>query len=208
MYILGLTGGMASGKSTVSGFLRACGAVIVDADKIVHDLQKAGTAQTLEISKKLGTEVLDKDGNLSRPALAKAIEADKSVLTYLESVLHPAVRKEEARLLQEAFDQGAEVAVLDIPLLFETNAHLLCDGVAVCHSQMNIRKERAFKRRGMTEAKWTNLLARRWDDAKMLNHADFVIDTNVHLDDTNDQVRALYEHLSREPATAWVTKWA
>ena len=207
MYILGLTGGMASGKTTVSGFLKACGAAVVDADKIVHDLQQAGTLQTQEIAAKLGQNVLAEDGSLSRPALAKAIEADKSVLQFLEDVLHPAVRQEEKRQLQAAADAGHKLAVLDIPLLFETDAHKLCDGVAVCHSPLEVRKERAFERAGMSEAKWQNLLNRRWKDADMLAEADFVVDTNTSLEDTQEQIENLYAHAAAEPASAWPAKW-
>lgn len=203
---------MASGKTTVAGFLEACGAAIVDADKIVHDLQQAGTTETKTIADKLGAKVLADDGGLSRPALAEAIQADKSVLKFLEDVLHPAVRREEFKQLKAAAEKGCTVAVLDIPLLFETEAHLLCDGVAVCHSPLEVRKERAFERPGMSEAKWSNLLARRWDDAKMLAHADFVIDTNTPLEDTEAQVKALYTHVEHIEAQgdepAWPAKWA
>lgn len=214
MYILGLTGGMASGKTTVAGFLKACGAAIVDADKIVHDLQQAGTEETKIIADKLGKDVLNEEGGLSRPALAAAIQADKSVLTFLEDVLHPAVRREELNQLKAAAYTGHGVAILDIPLLFETDAHLLCDGVAVCHSPLEVRKERAFARPGMNEDKWKNLLARRWDDAKMLQHADFVIDTNTTLPETKEQVQSLYEHIIEtldaefSADAAWPQKWA
>lgn len=211
MYILGLTGGMASGKTTVAGFLRDCGATIVDADKIVHDLQQKGTPETQTIAAKLGPQVLAADGSLSRPALAAAIQDDKSVLRFLEEVLHPAVRCEEHRQLEAAAQGGYDVAVLDIPLLFETDAHLLCDGVAVCHSPLEVRKQRAFERPGMSEAKWQNLLARRWEDAKMLAHADFVIDTHTSLEDTAEQVQALYDYIKTEAhpeAPVWPLKWA
>ena len=207
MYILGLTGGMASGKSTVAGFLKALGAVIVDADKIVHQLQQSGTTETLKIAAQLGAHVLAEDGSLHRPALAAEIQKNKAVLHFLEEVLHPAVRREEKTQLQAAFLAGAKVAVLDVPLLFETDAHLLSDGVAVCHSPVDVRKGRAFSRLGMNEAKWSNLHARRWEDAKMLAHADFVLDTHTSLKDTKQQVQKLYAHLLTEPETAWPANW-
>lgn len=207
MYILGLTGGMASGKTTVAGFLRDCGAVIVDADQIVHNLQKPGTPETLKIAKKLGCQVLHEDGSLNRQALAAAIQADKTNLQFLEDVLHPAVRREERNQLAFAAQSGAKVAVLDVPLLFETDAHLLSDGVAVCHSPMEVRKQRAFERPGMNDAKWDNLLSRRWPDAKMLEFTDFVVNTHTEMAETREQVQKLYNHIAAEPATAWPAKW-
>lgn len=207
MYILGLTGGMASGKTTVAGFLQACGAVIIDADKIVHQLQQSGTDETLKIAAQLGEHVLAEDGSLHRPALASEIQKNKAVLQFLEDILHPAVRREEKNQLQAAFDAGAKVAVLDVPLLFETDAHLLSDGVAVCHSPVDVRKGRAFMRDGMSEAKWANLLARRWHDTKMLEHADFIIDTHTSRAETKKQVKKLYTHLQTGQKAAWPTLW-
>lgn len=196
MYLLGLTGGIASGKSTVAGFFKDAGAVIVDADAIVHDLQQAGTPQTATIVAKLGKHILAADGSINRAVLAKEIFADNSVLDFLEDVLHPAVRHEEEKQIKQALAAGVKLVVLDIPLLFETGADKICDGVAVCDIPVELRKKRAFERPNMSEEKWQAIASRRWSEEKMRKKADFLIQTDTTLEQTKQQVKALYTRLS------------
>ncbi len=207
MYLLGLTGGIASGKSTVAGFFKDAGAVIVDADAIVHDLQQAGTPQTVTIVAKLGKHVLAADGSLNRAALTKEIFADNSVLDFLEDVLHPAVRHEEEKQIEQAVAKGVKLVVLDIPLLFETGADKICDGVAVCDIPTELRKQRAFERPNMSEEKWQAIASRRWGEDKIRQGAGFLIQTDTTLEQTEQQVKDLYTKLSQQNGSAWPKLW-
>lgn len=208
MYVLGLTGGIAAGKSTVARLFQTHGAVVVDADALVHDLQKAGTPQTQAIAQKCGPDVLTADGAVDRKALSAALKADPSLLAWLEEVLHPAVRQAEYDALKQAADNGTHLAVLDIPLLFETGAHLLCDSVAVCQAPDVLRKERAFERPAMTEEKWQALAQRRWPTARMYSHADHLIPTYGPLDQTAAAVAGLVRQLSGKTGKKWPQSWS
>ena len=207
MYILGLTGGIASGKSTVSRYFSELGAAHVDADAIVHQLQGPDTPQTQEIASHLGARVLTPEGALNRSQLAALVAADPAVLEFLEGVLHPAVRREEARQIAAAAAAGAAVVVLDVPLLFETDGHLLCDGVALCDCPEDIRQERAFERPGMTAEKWRTLHARRWPMAQLRQAADFLIPTGGTLAETEAAVTDLYTQLAATGGQAWPARW-
>ena len=208
MYILGLTGGLASGKSTVAGLFKALGAAVVDADALVHQLQGPGTPQTTYISQVLGKGVLTADGGLDRRKLAAMIAGDQGVLTFLEGVLHPAVRVAEADALRRAAAGGCRLAVLDVPLLFEAGSHHFCDSSAVCDVDDAVRKARAFERPGMTEEKWAALKKRRLPDAAQRQLAQHLIPTGGPLADTQKAVEALYAELLKKPAEAWPTRWA
>jgi dephospho-CoA kinase len=208
MYILGLTGGIASGKSTVAKLFAAHGAVVVDADAITHQLQKAGTPQTAAIAAKLGQGVLDPHGNLDRRALSAAVAADKTVLTFLEHILHPAVRAEEKRQIQQAEAAGKTLVILDVPLMFEAGSDKLCDAVAVCDAPEAVRKPRAFARDHMTEEKWAALKARRLPEAEMFRRADLLIPTSGDVATTAAFVREVYTHLTQATGTVWPQGWA
>lgn len=206
-YILGLTGGLASGKSTVSMFFKDAGAVIVDADAIVHQLQTAGTPETKAIADRVGHDVLDANGDIDRKVLAQKVAADQDLLPFLESVLHPAVHREEKKRILAAAKEGAELVVLDVPLLFEAGSHKHCDSVALCHAPLNVRKERALKRANMTEDKWKTLLARRWPDEKALKEADYTIKTDIPEAQTRQEVESLVKELKKKTAAAFKEHW-
>ncbi|MBI1363850.1 MAG: dephospho-CoA kinase [Proteobacteria bacterium] len=208
MYILGLTGGIAGGKSTVAKLFAAHGAAIVDADAITHQLQKAGTPQTAAIAAKLGQNVLDAEGNLDRRALSAAIAADKGVLTFLEHILHPAVRQEEKRQVAAAAKAGKTLVILDVPLMYEAESHLLCDAVAVCDAPEHIRKVRAFERGHMTEEKWQTIKARRLPEAEMFARADILIPTSSDIATTESFVKSLYTRLSGMTGQTWPKEWS
>jgi len=208
MYILGLTGGIAGGKSTVSALFAALGAKIVDADAITHQLQQAGTPEVAAIVVKLGGGVLDSSGNLDRKALSAAVAADKTVLPFLESILHPAVRREEKRQVAEAEKAGIDLVILDVPLMFEAGSNKLCDAVAVCDAPEAIRKIRAFERPHMTEEKWQAIKARRWPEAEMFSNADILIPTSGDIATTEAAVKDLYTKLKGKTGTIWPQGWA
>lgn len=206
-YILGLTGGLASGKSTVSGFFRDAGAVVIDADALVHQLQKAGTPETQAIADQAGRDVLDANGDIDRQVLAQKVSARQDLLPFLESVLHPAVQREEKKLIQAAVSRGDKLVVLDVPLLFEAGSHKHCDSVALCHAPLEIRKERALSRGNMTEEKWKTLLARRWPDEDALKAADHIIKTDIPEAQTREDVERLVICLKKTSPHAFKKHW-
>ena len=206
-YILGLTGGLASGKSTVSSFFRDAGAEVVDADALVHQLQKAGTPETRAIAEAVGEDVLDEAGNIDRRVLAQKVSADRALLGTLEDILHPAVHREERKKIQAAAEAGKKLVVLDVPLLFEAGSDKHCDSVALCHAPLEARKQRALKRPGMTEEKWQTLLTRRWPDEKALEKADHIIRTDISEEETRQEVEALFNSLLDEKRQAYQQFW-
>lgn len=207
MYILGLTGGIAAGKTTVANMFRALGVPVVDADAIVHQLQGPNTPETKAIAAQFGSQVLTPEGGLSRPALSAYLAQHPEGIKTLEAILHPAVRREEGVQLAQAAQQNHTLAVVDIPLLFEAGANALCDSVAVCDCPMDIRKARAFERPGMTEAKWQTLLSRRWPEEKMRQAAHHLIPTAGTLEATQHAVTTLYTALKNQPSHVWPQKW-
>lgn len=206
MYILGLTGGIAAGKSTVCGMFATLGIPVVDADRLVHALQGPGTPETAAIAARFGPESLLQDGSVNRQHLSQHIARHPEALTWLEDLLHPAVRHAEALALA-GYARSHPLVVLDVPLLFETGAEALCDTVALCHCPPDIRKARAFTRPGMTEQKWQSLLARRVSEQDMLVKADHLIPTSGPLEATEQAVKTLADDLAKRAGHCWPALW-
>lgn len=191
MYVLGLTGLMASGKTTVSQMLKGLGAFVISADDIVYDLQKAGTAQTQEISARLGADVLAKDGSLDRKKLAALATETPDILNYLESIFHPSVRKRTKEMIEIARKNGNSFVVLEVPLMFETGADELCNSVMLCLCSHETRKKRAFEREGMTEEKWALVNKRRLSIEELISKSNHLIDTEKTPEETRENVVAV-----------------
>lgn len=208
MFILGLTGPVASGKSTVAEFFAQKGAMLINADKLVHELQAPGTAQTLMVSDILGIHVLDEDGGLDRAVLGLHLAKDPGVLSLLEGIFHPAVRVLTKAYIAQAAAQGQGLVVLDVPLLFETGLNLMCDSTAVCVSDITTRKTRAFARQGMTEVKWQAFHSRRLPEHDAFKLAEHHINTADSLERTRAVVNSLYDHLMTLQGRAWPDAWA
>ena len=155
MILLGLTGGIGSGKSTVSALLAKRGAVIIDADAIVKELQEPGQPLLGELAAEFGDSIIRADGSLDRVALAGIAFADKDRLSALNKIVHPAVGREMNRRLEEQ-RQSDNVVVLDIPLLAENPRRGLC-GVIVVDVPVDIAVSRLMEFRGFTDRKSTRL---------------------------------------------------
>src|SRR5262249_29888613 len=148
----------------------------LDADALVHKLMKNDRIIIDAIAKRFPAS--RKGDEISRAELSKLVEKDKKVIEQLEKILHPRVREEEHRLIQLARRQRRAGVVLDIPLLFETGGEKLCDLVIVAHAPEQVRKKRAFKRKGMTEEKWLRLVLRQLPEASRCARADIVVPTD------------------------------
>ena len=173
--VIGITGGMASGKSTLARMFAGRGIRHIDADKIVLMRTDRGTIDALA---EAFPQAVEKNA-INRAALAAIISQHPDTLATLERILHPRVRAAEAAAIERAQRHRVRALVLDIPLLFETDAHALCDVVIVAHAAQKIRRQRAFQRAGMTEEKWRRLLDRQLPDATRRAMADIVIPTSL-----------------------------
>ncbi len=189
MRIIGITGGMASGKSTVAKLIARDRYPHLDADALVHHLMATDHATIRTIGQHFPEALVG--GMISRVALAQAIARDGHHLKTLESILHPRVRAAEEAAIAEARAAGKRAVILDIPLLFETGAEALCDVVVAASAPLETRKARAFARPAMTEEKWAGLIARQLSDTERNARADHVIDTGGSMEDTHNQVKAL-----------------
>ncbi len=186
MILLGLTGGIGSGKSTVSLMLSAKGAVIIDADAIVKELQEPGQPLLKELADEFGASILRQDGSLDRLALAEIAFADKDKVAALNKIVHPAVGKEMSRRLEEQRGTG-NVVVLDIPLLAENPREGLC-GVIVVDIPVDTAVARLMEQRGFSEVDARARIANQASREKRMAIADRVIDNAGSLDELRVQV--------------------
>ena len=196
MPLLALTGGIASGKSTIATLLAARGAVIVDADAIVRDVQAAGSPVLRAIAAEFGDEVIRADGSLDRPALGALVFGHPDRLAALNALVHPAVREESVRRFAAAFaDDPRAVVVYDVPLLAEARGSDQWDLVVVAHAPAEVRRDRLVRLRGMDEADARARIAAQASDEQRLALADVVIDTATDMDATRRQVDDLWHRV-------------
>jgi dephospho-CoA kinase len=185
MFILGLTGSLGMGKSTTAAMFAEAGVPVHDADAAVHRLYEGEAVASIEAAFPGTTD----GGKVDREKLGQRVLGDAAAIKKLERIVHPLVRQAEERFLAEAERSGAPVAVLDIPLLFETGAQARCDAVAVVSAPAELQRARAFERPGMTEAKFQAILAKQMSDAEKRARADFVVDTGQGFEHARAQVR-------------------
>ncbi len=193
MRIIGLTGSIASGKSTVSAMLREIGAAVVDADAIVHDLQRPGTPVLGAIVREFGPGVLRPDGSLDRQALGRIVFADAGRRRALEAIVHPAVRAEMRRQIEEHRRAGRPAVVLDIPLLFESGWDRMVDEVWLVYVDGATQKARLMARSGLSPEEAEARIAAQMDLEEKARRADRVIDNRGSLEETRAQVLAAWQ---------------
>jgi dephospho-CoA kinase len=195
MFILGLTGSLGMGKSTTTKFFAEEGVPVHDADAAVHQLYEGEAAPLIEKAFP-GTTTA---GKVDRDKLAQRVLNDAAAIAQLEAIVHPLVRLAEQRFLAAAERAGAAVAVLDIPLLFETGGDKRCDAVVVVSAPGEAQRARAFERPGMTEQKFAAILAKQLPDAEKRKRADFVVDTSKGLAAAHAQVRDILARIGTMP---------
>ncbi|MDP6573151.1 MAG: dephospho-CoA kinase [Rhodospirillales bacterium] len=177
MVILGLTGSIGMGKSTAAQAFRRAGVPVHDADRAVHGLlAKGGRAVALVEAAFPG---VTRDGAVDREKLGQRVFADADALARLEAILHPMVREAERRFLRRTAADGHRVAVLDVPLLFETGGEERCDAVVVVSAPPFVQRARVMKRSGMTRARLAAILAQQMPDKVKCRRADFVVQTGI-----------------------------
>ena len=164
MIVLGLTGSLGMGKSATARFFAEAGVPVHDADAAVHRLYAGEAAPAIEAAFPGTTGTMGAAG-VNRQKLGECVLGDPAAMARLEAIVHPLVRREELRFLEAAANAGAAVAVLEIPLLFETGADRRVDAVVVVTAPPQVQRARAFERPGMTEAKFRAVIARQMPDA-------------------------------------------
>jgi dephospho-CoA kinase len=200
--VIGLTGGIGTGKSTVSRMLEELGAVVIDSDAIVRELQAPGAPLLAEIAAALGEGVILPDGSLDRARVGELVFRDEAARRRLNTVVHPAVGRETARRLEAARARGAALVVLDIPLLFETRMHgtasrsnLGAETVVVVYAPRELQIRRQLERNGYGREEAVRRIEAQLPIEEKRALADHVIDNSGSLEETRRQVRALFETL-------------
>ena len=203
MLIIGLTGSVGMGKSTVATRLRERGIPVCDADALVHELYEGEAVAPVEAAFPGSTS----EGRIDRQKLSEALLRDAAGFRRLEAIVHPLVQAAERACLHAAQLSGASIAVLEIPLLFETGGEARCDVTMVVSAPAAVQRERVLARPGMTPAKLDAILARQMPDAEKRRRATYVVDSGVALDETLAQVDRIIVQLEPRSGTAFAAHW-
>lgn len=198
MWILGLTGSIGMGKSATASMFRGFGVPVHDADAAVHRLYRGAAVAPVEAA----FPGVARGGVIDRPALAARVLNDPDAMARLEAIVHPLVGAEERAFLERARANGARMAVLDIPLLFETGATRRAHAVAVVSAAPEVQHGRVLDRPGMTEEKFAAILAKQMPDAEKRRRAHFIIDTGRGFEAARHQVAGVMRALSG-PGRRW-----
>lgn len=189
MILLGLTGSIGMGKTTVAAMFREAGVPVYDADAAVHALYQPGGAAVAPIGALFPAAL--RDGGVDRQLLGGLVLDDPEAMNRLEQIVHPLARQAQEAFLQAAEHTHASVVVMDVPLLFETGGDAHMDAVAVVSAPADVQRERVLARPGMTPEKLARILARQLPDQEKRRRADFVISTTFDLADTRAQIGAV-----------------
>ena len=192
-FVLGLTGSISMGKSATASIFRRLGVPVHDADAAVHGLYRGRAAPPVEKAFP-GTVA---DGMVDRGKLGAAVLGDPVRMKELEAIVHPLVREEEETFLKRA--ASAPIAVLDIPLLFETGGEARCDATLVVTAPASVQRERVLARPGMTEGKFQSILSKQMPDAEKRARAHFLVDTSRGFISAEAQVRSILACLAGRP---------
>jgi len=194
MRLVGLTGGIGAGKSTVSAGLAARGAVVVDADAIVRELQQPGTVVFAEMVERFGPGIVGPDGDLDRAAVAEVVFTDATALADLGAIVHPRVHDEIARRIEEQSSTD-HVVILDVPLLVESGWKDMI-GTIVVDLDPDVAVARLVQHRGFSEEDARNRIAKQATREERLAKADFVIDNHGAPGDLEAQIEAAWEWIA------------
>ncbi|WP_210468622.1 dephospho-CoA kinase [Sporosarcina sp. 6E9] len=191
--IIGLTGSIASGKSTVSNMLKERGFPIVDADKIARQVVEPGTPVIKKIAEHFGDEILNEDGSLNREKLGERIFKNGEERNKLNAIIHPAIRNEMIRQKEQWISDGAKTVILDIPLLFESKLQSFVEKIIVVSVTPEIQKQRLIARNDLTEREATDRITSQLPMSEKESGADAIIDNNGTVEETKRQVETLLE---------------
>ncbi|PPJ45132.1 dephospho-CoA kinase [Rhizobium sp. KAs_5_22] len=194
MIVLGLTGSIGMGKSTTAGLFAEQGIPVNDADRVVHDLYSGEAVAPIRTA---FPEAV-RDGIVDRAVLAQTLAKNPAKFRELEAIVHPLVRKRERQFLEAQRVAGADLVVLDIPLLFETGGQERVDHIVVVSCDADIQRKRVLERPGMTPEKFEMILSRQLPDAEKRARADFIIDTGSGIEAARNRVTEIIAELRAE----------
>ena len=195
MKVIGLTGGISSGKSTVSKFLEELGTVVINADEIGHEAFKPGTDLWHTVVSAFGKQIVAPDGTIDREKLGTIVFGNPEALARLNRITHPRIRDVVKARLEECQQQGASVVVLEAPLLLEADWTSLVDEVWVTTAPETTLIKRLMERSGLSKKDSLARLRSQMPDEERLKHADIVIDTDTRLDELRAKVKKLWQEL-------------
>jgi dephospho-CoA kinase len=203
MLLIGLTGSIGMGKSTIAKRFAEQGVPVVDADQVVHDLYEREAVALIEAAFP-GTTT---DGRVDRVKLSQKLMADPARFKRLEAIVHPLVYQAERRALQDHAAAGAELAVLEVPLLFETGGDARVDVTVVVSAPEDVQRERVLAREGMTAEKFDAIRSRQLPEAEKRRRADFIVETHLTIPDSYAQVDLIIDALRMRRGTAFKRLW-
>ena len=195
MIILGLTGSIGMGKSTTAKLFAEAGVPVYDADATVHMVYEGEAAPAIEAAFP-GTTA---DGKVDRAKLSALVLHDPAAMRQLEQIVHPMLRAYHQKFIEDAERSGAAVAVVDVPLLFETGGEKRVDAVVVVTTSPDIQRQRILSRDNMTGEKLDAILARQLPDAEKRKRADFIVDTSHGLDPVRARIRDILSEAGKMP---------
>jgi dephospho-CoA kinase len=195
MLILGLTGSIGMGKSTTAKLFAEAGVPVYDADAAVHQLYEGEAAPAIEAAFP-GTVA---DGKVDRAKLSARVVHDPAAMRQLEQIVHPMLGASRQKFFDDAEAAGAPVAVVDVPLLFETGGEKRVDAVVVVTTSPELQRERVLARGTMDEEKLNSILARQMPDAEKRKRADFVVDTSHGLDPVRARIQDILAEAVKMP---------
>ncbi len=198
MLLVGLTGSIGMGKTETAKMFARLGMPVYDADAAVHALYAPGGAAVGPIGDAFPDAV--RQGAVDRARLSAQVVGKPEEMRRLEAIIHPLVRQAQTEWVEAREAEGVPLAVLDIPLLFETGGDALMDVIVVVSAPLEVQRQRVFARPGMTEEKFEAILARQMPDAEKRARADYVVETHRGLEDAFEQVKAIVEELKRRAA--------
>ena len=195
MKVIGLTGGIGSGKSTVSKFLAHLGAVVIDADKVGHEVFKPGTKAWQEVVDAFGQGIISADGTIDRRKLGEIVFSNPGARAKLNQVMHPLIYKQVKSQMEEYGRKGAAIIIVEAPLLLEVGWKSLVDEVWVTSASEATVIKRLKEQKGLSEAQSLARIRAQLTDEERIRQADVVIDTNCALDELKERVEALWRKL-------------
>jgi len=196
MKIVGLTGGIGSGKSTVAAFFRKLGAATIDTDQVSRDIVAVGSEGLAEILHRFGQDVLQSDGSLDREALRRVVFQDENARLDLEAITHPRIFMVVGQWAQKQIEAGCPLAIIEIPLLFEVPTPFDFDATICVTSTREQQIQRTVDRSAYDKKTLTGILDVQMSTEEKAGRADFTIDNSGSLDDTLRQVKEVFARLT------------
>lgn len=196
MIKIGITGVIGSGKTTIANILKGLKIPVIDADEISRNLTKKGTTVFKKIIETFGNEILNADGELDRKKLAEIVFSNPKKRKLLENIIHPAVKAERNKIINELERKNINIVALDIPLLFEAEMDKEVDFIITAYADENTLFERVRKRDGMTFEEFSKRLKNQYSLEEKISKSDFVIDTRKNIEELKIELSEIINKIS------------